>query len=551
MIAFEHFETPKGMYDNLKYIINNIRVALDDRVTNKNEIDLLKKLAAKKLQINSSEIEKIKIVKESIDARRKSKIDLVYSVTIETEKSKTFATDSDIRVLDEDVNEDPNSGEKPINNRPVVVGSGPAGLFAGLFLAQNGYKPLIIERGRCVEERTKIVEEYWKSGKLDVETNVQFGEGGAGTFSDGKLTTRINDYRCEKVLEELHKAGAPEEILYKSKPHIGTDILRNVVKNLRRKIISLGGEFRFQAKLTSIKLNQGKMVGVVINNNEVIPTDVMVLAIGHSARDTFTSLLSDGLDFVQKPFSIGVRIEHPQEMINISQYGKFAGHPKLGAADYQLFCKLGGRTVYSFCMCPGGTVVASASEKNSIVTNGMSEFSRDKQNANSALVVSVEPNDFGTKHPLAGIEFQRTFEHLAYEIAGNNGSAPVQRLEDFVLGINSLKLGNTKSSYTGSTSICDLNQCLPSFVTNPMKESIGYFDNKLKGFGMKDAVLTGVETRTSSPIRIPRNDSLESPCIDGLFPAGEGAGYAGGIVSAAVDGIKVAEQVMKKYARPV
>ena len=466
---------------------------------------------------------------------------------VEIPEKIKISNSKDIRIIEELREEKITYGDKKLNQRPVVVGTGPAGLFAALVLSQNGYKPLVLERGECVEKRTEIVNRYWNTGELNLETNVQFGEGGAGTFSDGKLTTRINDRRCTKVLEEFYNFGAPEEILYKAKPHIGTDILKKVIVNMRKRIIELGGEVRFNSKVTSIRVEDGKVTGVTVNGSEIIEAEVVVLAIGHSARDTFSSLFESGIEIVQKPFSIGVRIEHPQELINKAQYGEAASHPRLGAADYQLFYKTGDRTVYSFCMCPGGIVVASASESDMIVTNGMSEYARDRENANSALVVSVEPGDFGSNHPLAGIEFQRMWESLAFKIAGSCNAAPVQRLGDFINGRVSEKFGEVKPSYTGRTSLADLNLCLPKFVTEPMKESIKYFDDKLKGFGMEDALLTGVETRTSSPVRIQRTETFEATRVKGLYPTGEGAGYAGGIVSAAVDGIKVAEQIIKTY----
>jgi uncharacterized FAD-dependent dehydrogenase len=528
----------------MKLIINNIRLSLDDG------IEQLKHAAAKKLRIRAEDLKNLRIIKKSIDARRKQGITLVYSVIVEIEKYKENMNDSDIRVYRELEQEALISGNIKLNNRPVIIGSGPAGLFAGLLLSQNGYRPYILERGECVEERSKTVQRYWETGELDLESNIQFGEGGAGTFSDGKLTTRINDHRCNYILEKFHEMGAHEEILYKSRPHVGSDVLKNVLINMRRKIESFGGKMRFKSKVTSLNINNGKITGVIVNGNEEIDTDVVILAIGHSARDTFETLLKQGIRLVQKPFSIGVRIEHPQQLINRAQYGELAGHPKLSAADYQLFYKTGARTVYSFCMCPGGIVVAAASEPCTIVTNGMSEFARDRENANSALVVSVGPEDFGGTHPLAGIEFQRKWEKRAFDIAGKNNSAPVQRLEDFVRGAASNRLGTVRPSYTGQIELSDINLCLPEFITNPMKESIGYFDSKIKGFGMDDAILTGVETRTSSPVRIPRDGDLEAIGIKGLYPAGEGAGYAGGIVSAAVDGLRVAEQIIRTYAPP-
>ncbi len=526
----------------MKLIVHNLKLSLDDGI---NE---LKAMAIKKAGVKENNLKDFKIVKESIDARKKPHINIVYSVTLEIQDGVRIRKDNDIRVL-EDVEEEPLiPGNKKLKDRPVVIGTGPAGLFVGLVLAQNGYRPLLLERGECVEKRTELVNRYWKTGELDPNTNVQFGEGGAGTFSDGKLTTRINDRRCTKVLEEFFKSGAPEEILYRAKPHIGSDILGRVVMNLRKRIIDYGGDVRFNAKVTSINIGDGKLKSVIVNESEEIPCEVVVLAIGHSARDTFKMLYDKGVPFAQKPFSIGVRIEHPQDIINRAQYGEAAGHPRLGAADYQIFKKLEKRTVYSFCMCPGGVVVASASEPGTIVTNGMSEFARDKQNANSALVVSVEPEDFGSGHPLAGVEFQRKWERLAYEVGGSSNSAPVQRLEDFIEGRASTRLGSVKPSYTGSVELADINKCLPIYVTDSMKECIEFFDSKIRGFAMKDALLTGVETRTSSPVRIPRGDSLEAIGIQGLYPAGEGAGYAGGIMSAAVDGIRIAEEIIKAYS---
>lgn len=525
----------------MKFVVHNLKQLLDDNIHD------LKKLASKKTGIDIKDFKSFRIVKESIDARKKPLIYLVYSVLIETEGRLKPKGRSDVSILEEKDEEPLFPGNIKIANRPVVIGTGPAGLFAGLVLAQNGYRPLLLERGDCVEKRTEAVNRYWKTGELDEETNVQFGEGGAGTFSDGKLTTRINDRRCAKVLDELYKSRAHEEILVKSKPHIGSDVLKEVVVNLRKRIIDYGGEVRFNSKVTSFILKDGKIKGVKVNGSEEIPGEVVVLAVGHSARDTFASLYESGVGFIQKPFSIGVRIEHPQQLINLSQYGMTQTHPKLGAADYQLFYKTPGRTVYSFCMCPGGIVVASASEKETIVTNGMSEFLRDKENANSALVVSVGPGDFGSDHPLSGIDFQRKWERMAFRVGGSDNCALVQRLEDFIEGRATTCLGNVRPSYTGSVRLADLNQCLPEFVTGPMKESISYFDSRLKGFGIKDAVLTGVETRTSSPVRIPRDDNFEALGVKGLYPAGEGAGYAGGIVSAAVDGIRIAEQIIKTY----
>jgi uncharacterized FAD-dependent dehydrogenase len=526
----------------MKVIVYNLKTDLDDTIYD------LKKITSKKIGVSERDFNSFKIVKESIDARKKPHINIVYSVVVEIEKEIKLPSGGDVRVL-EDIPQKPLiSGSIKLKERPIVIGSGPAGLFASLILAQNGYKPLLLERGECVERRTQIVNSFWVNGKLDEETNVQFGEGGAGTFSDGKLTTRINDKRSELVLDEFYKSGAPEEILYKAKPHIGSDILKKVVLNMRKRILDLGGEVRFNSKVTDFLIKDGSIRGVKVNNREEIYSRVVVLAIGHSARDTFEILYKRGVNFIQKPFSIGVRIEHPQELINNAMYGKAANHPRLGAADYQIFKKFSDRTVYSFCMCPGGVVVGAASEPETVLTNGMSEFSRDKENANSALVVSVGPDDFESSHPLAGVEFQRKWERLAFRCGGKNYSAPIQRLGDFLNDRVTGKLGSVKPSYTGNTEFSNINLCLPSFVTGFLKKSVEYFDSKIKGFGIEDAVLTGVETRTSSPVRIPRDDNLEALGISGLYPAGEGAGYAGGIVSAAVDGIRIAEKIIGTYS---
>lgn len=512
----------------------------------------IKHIVCKIIGISQSDAKSFRITKRSIDARRKNNIAFVYSVLVETNKPINVSTLDNVIIVEQEHDQTLHYGSKAMKKRPVIVGTGPCGLFAGLILSQYGFRPVLLERGQSVDKRTEIVHSYWKNGNIDPDTNVQFGEGGAGTFSDGKLTTRINDKRCEIVLKELHLAGAPEEILYNAKPHIGTDLLKKVVSNIRNKIINNGGEVRFCSKMTDIYLNGQSVRGVEINSHELLETDICVLAIGHSARDTFEILLNRGLCFEQKPFSVGVRIEHPQNLIDKAQFGDYSGHPLLGPADYQLFYKTGERTVYSFCMCPGGVVVASASEPEMIVTNGMSEYLRDRENANSALVVSVGPGDFGSSHPLAGVEFQRIWERAAFIEGGNKkgvhgNTAPVQLLKDFMDGAASKKLGNVKPSYTGNWRFGDLSNCLPPFVVSSIKHAIPYFDSKIKGFALKEAVLTGVETRTSSPVKILRTETLEAKGIEGLYPAGEGPGYAGGIMSAAVDGIRIAEQIIKTY----
>jgi uncharacterized FAD-dependent dehydrogenase len=521
----------------LEYVVRNIKVPLD-------EIDNIEKFIIKKIGYKKKCFTEYKILKESVDLRKKNQINIIYTILIKVDKKIKIKKDIDLYKKENYILK---KGYKKIKERPVIVGFGPAGMFAGLVLAKNGYKPIIVERGEEVEKRKVKIYKHWDTGVLDTESNVQFGEGGAGTFSDGKLTTRINDFRCKLILEEFVKNGAPKEILYKAKPHIGTDKLINIVKNIRKKIIEYGGNIYFNSKMTSILKKNGSIVGIEINNDYIIYTEIVILSVGHSARDTFFELKKNSVDIIQKPFSMGVRIEHPQNFINRIQFGEQYKNKFLGKASYQLFRKIGNRTVYSFCMCPGGLVVAAASENKSIVTNGMSEYSRNRENANSALVVTVDENDFLTKNdPLAGIEFQRIWERKAYEIA-NNGAAPVQTLKDFIENRKTLKLGNIKPSYTGDVVLTDLHQCLPKFVSDNITLAIKYFNEVFNGYYMEDAVLTGVETRTSAPVRILRNEKFESNSLNGLYPTGEGAGYAGGIMSAAVDGIKVAESIIKEF----
>lgn len=527
--------------------VNNIVLSLDD------DISILKKKVSKKLRISIDEIKNFKIIKESLDARNKDNIRLTYAIELEHKNEEKFVErlhDKDVKIDATKYEPDVEPGSEKLNNRPVVVGFGPAGIFAALMLAEKGYKPLVIERGEDVDKRTETVDRFWTEGKLDLESNVQFGEGGAGAFSDGKLTTRIKDKRCDYVLAELVKGGAPEEITYIGKPHVGTDILKDVVKNIRKKIIQLGGEVRFSSKLEYINKENGKVKSIIVNGEE-ISCEAVILALGHSARDTYEMLYEVGLEMAQKAFAIGVRIEHPQDLINKSQYGKFHNHPKLKAADYKLTyqCKESRRGVYSFCMCPGGVVVAAASEEGRVVTNGMSYHARDLENANSALVVQVHPEDFGSDHVLAGVEFQRKYEELAYKVGGANYNAPVQLVGDFMKDRASTKIGSVTPGYKPGYKLVDMRECLPDFVVESIKEGIVNFDRKIKGYGMDDAVLTGVETRTSAPIRMPRNEDFESVSIEGVYPCGEGAGFAGGIISAAVDGIKVAEKIIGKYAR--
>ncbi|MCX7184545.1 MAG: NAD(P)/FAD-dependent oxidoreductase [Nitrosospira sp.] len=428
-------------------------------------------------------------------------------------------------------------------SRPVIIGTGPCGLFAGLILAQMGFRPILLERGKAVRERTKDTFGLWRQGQLNPESNVQFGEGGAGTFSDGKLHSQIKDpkHYGHKVLTEFVRAGAPPEILYVSKPHIGTFRLVGMLEKMRATITALGGEIRFQSRVDDIEIDSGQIRGVMLAGGEHIATNHVVLAVGHSARDTFKMLHDRGVYLEAKPFSIGLRIEHPQSLIDRCRFGDNAGNPLLGAADYKLVhhCT-NGRSVYSFCMCPGGTVVAAASEPGRVVTNGMSQYSRNERNANSGIVVGVTPADY-PDHPLAGIAFQRQWEERAFDLGGRNYSAPVQRVGDFLAGQASTALGAVIPSYTPGVQWCDLSSALPDYAIAAIREALPVFDRQIKGFAMDDAVLTGVETRTSAPIRIKRGENYQSLNTAGLYPAGEGAGYAGGILSAAVDGIKVAE----------
>lgn len=511
---------------------------------------LLKKLLLKKLRIPEKDLLRYKIFKQSIDARKSAMIYFIFTVDVELKNEELLIKkfkNEDIVITPGMDYEYVQSGSGELGFRPVIIGTGPAGLFAGIILAEMGYNPLLLERGADVDTRTEVVRRFWDKGELDPGSNVQFGEGGAGTFSDGKLTTLIRDKRCRKVLEEMVLAGAPEEIAYSFKPHVGTDILRNVVKNLREKIKGLGGEVRFNNKVTDILLKKNRIEGLIINGRERLETGVVVLAPGHSARDTFELLYSKGVTMTPKPFSIGVRIEHPQKLIDEAQYKKFAGHQRLGAADYKLaYHASNGRSAYTFCMCPGGVVVAASSEEGCVVTNGMSEYARNAPNANSALLVGVRPEDFGSEHPLAGVEFQRQWERKAFTLGGSNYNAPAQLVGDFLADRPSTRLGEVEPSYRKAVRLSELKDCLPDYVVETMREAIPELDKKLRGFALPDAVLTGVETRSSSPVKIIRGDDFEAG-IKGLYPAGEGAGYAGGIISAAVDGIRVAEAIASKY----
>lgn len=512
------------------------------------ESSLVKK-AADMLSIPIEQITEWKIYKKSLDARKKDQIHYVYVLDVAVLKEKELLA----RIRKKQICAAPDltyalpKGKCEINRRPVVVGFGPAGMFAALLLAQMGLRPIVLERGGDVDSRRQAVERFWTTGELDPENNVQFGEGGAGTFSDGKLTTRIKDPRCRKVLEELVAAGAPAEILYDSKPHIGTDLLRDVVRQIRETICGLGGEVRFHAKATELRLEQGVVVGIEINGNEWLETSDVILALGHSARDTFQMLFDKGVAMLQKPFAVGVRVEHPQHKINAAQYG--AASDMLPPADYRLtYTTKAGRGVYTFCMCPGGYVVAAASERNRLAVNGMSEHARDGNNANAALLVQVFPEDFENEHPLAGMFWQRELETKAFAAGGGGYIAPIQTVGSFLGRTEEQRFGDVLPTYRPGTRWADMADIFPTFLTEALREALPAMGRKLPGFDDNDAVMTAVESRSSSPVRILRQESGESPSAMGLYPTGEGAGYAGGIVSAAVDGIRAAEHVFLKYA---
>ncbi len=512
---------------------------------------MLEDIAAKKLCIECSRIESLAITKRSVDSLNKQDIHFIMTVVVcvsgDEDDIKAIASDKSVSKEMKFVYSVTKG--KRLKERPIVVGCGPAGLFAALILAQAGTRPILLERGLDVDSRRQSVLKFWQTGILDTNNNVQFGEGGAGAFSDGKLKIGSRDYRKIKVLSEFVEAGAPPEIMYLCKPHIGTDRLNEAVKGIRKKILSLGGEVRFNAVVTEILRKEGQVRGIGFAENgkyTELSADNVVLAIGHSARDTFQRMLSSGIYMEQKPFAVGVRIEHTQQMINEIQYRAFAGHPALGAADYNMVVHLpNGRNVFTFCMCPGGTVVAATSEENCLVTNGMSEYARDNKNANSALLVTLDKNDFGSAHPLAGVMFQRKIEKAAFAAGGRGYKAPVQRLEDFINNHNTTAFGEVLPTYLPSTEFAEVDSYLPEFIANSLRQGILEMDKWMHGFAYPDAILTGAETRSTSPVRIKRGDSFEAIDIKGLYPCGEGAGYAGGIISAAVDGMQCAEQILK------
>lgn len=511
---------------------------------------------AKQCGFDCSRIQRIRINRRALDARKKNEIHFLIRAIVEvdaaTESKLLQKGDPHIQAY---VQREPQpllSGNIPCKERIVVVGLGPAGLFAALLLAQNGYRPLVLERGKTVDQRTTDVEHFWQAGELQVESNVMFGEGGAGTFSDGKLTSRSKDPRQEKVLDTLAEFGAPEEILIDAKPHIGTDRLRTVVAEIRKEIERLGGEVRFSAKLDGIETRDGRVTAVHVcgpTQPERIKADAVVLAIGQGARDTYRMLFESGVAMGKKPFAVGVRAEHPQSLINVAQFGVMAEHPRLGAASYALTGKSGTRGVYTFCMCPGGQVIASSSAEGEVVVNGMSDYARNGANANAAVVVQVQ-NEDTPDHPLAGLEWIEQMERTAFRAGGGGYAAPAERVADFLTHANPKGFGSVTPSYRPGVQPHSLWECLPDFVAQGIADGIQDFARHLRGYDLPDAVLTAAETRTSAPLRILRNELLESVSHAGLYPVGEGAGYAGGIVSAAIDGLRAAEAIIGRFARP-
>lgn len=517
-------------------------------IENANESEL-KKQIAKKLKINIDDINEIKISKKSLDARQKPKLFYIYEIDValsnESKILKKYQSNKDIFITPNEEYIFPSKGNIELKKRPVIIGSGPAGLFCAYLLSELGYNPIIIERGEPVEKRIETVEHFWNTGELTPNSNVQFGEGGAGTFSDGKLNTLVKDkeYRMKKVFEIFIECGASSDILYTHNPHIGTDVLRNVVINLRNKIITNGGEFLYNSCLTNVHITNDNVTSIEINTNKIIETDILILAIGHSARDTFEMLFNKGLHMESKPFAIGLRVQHPQELINQNQYGENY-FKELPPASYKLtYQATNGRGVYSFCMCPGGYVVNASSETGKLAINGMSYHDRGSSNANSAIVVTINPSDYG-KHPLDGIKFQKDLEEKTYNLG--NGKIPIQLLKDFHNSVENSELGNIKPIFKGDYTFANLNNLLPDQISNSLKEAFINFDKKITGFNNDDAILAAIESRTSSPVRIIRDENLESN-IKGIYPCGEGAGYAGGITTSAMDGLKVAEAIIKRY----
>ncbi len=532
----------------MKIRVRDLRLALDGE-----EADL-QNLAASKLGIKTEDILSCWLVKKAIDARRRS-VYFSYTVDLELSPRVKIATalleSPQISILEEKEPAFLPAGQSKLESSPVIVGSGPAGLFCALLLARRGYKPIVIEQGQDVDKRVESVQQFWSGGPLDAYSNTQFGEGGAGTFSDGKLTTRIGDERVDYVLQTFAEFGADPEILYLKKPHVGTDVIRQIVKRIRQEIIKLGGEFYFSARMTDINVNHQSIKSIIINNEIEIPCSLLVLAVGNSAREVYRLLDTRGIAMIPKSFALGLRIEHPQQLIDQIQYGELAGHPRLPAADYHLTYqdRSTGRSLYTFCMCPGGSVIAAASSPGEVVTNGMSYFKRASGIANSAVVVTVSPADWDNE-PLGGILMQQELEQRAFHLGGENYAAPAQYLKDFLQYQPSQSLEGSLATYQPGIRPANLWQLLPQEIAEVMRRGFLVWGRKADGFICDEAVLTGVETRTSAPLRIERDQSLCSVSVEGVYPCGEGAGYAGGIVSAAVDGLKVAENIISTYQSP-
>ena len=532
----------------MKIRVRELRLSLEE------DESRLPLLAARKLEINVQTIKHWKMVKKAVDARRRT-IYFSYTLDIELAEGITIAPQlfeqPEISLLEDNPSVSLTPGVNRLAIAPMIVGSGPAGLFAALLLARHGYRPIVVEQGQDVDQRVQAVEGFWSGGALDRHSNTQFGEGGAGTFSDGKLTTRIGDQRVDYVLQTFAEFGADPEILYVKKPHVGTDRIRQVVKNMRREVIRLGGEFYFSARMTDIIIDQKQLKSIIINNETEIDCNVLVLAVGNSAREAYHLLHRKGLSLIPKSFALGVRVEHPQHLIDMIQYGKYAGHPRLPAADYQLTYQdqNTGRSLYTFCMCPGGTVIASSSAPGEVVVNGMSYFSRDSGLANSAMVVTVHPADW-ENDPLGGVQMQQQLEQKAFHMGGENYYAPAQYVKDFLAYQASGNMENSLASYRPGVTGTNLWQLLPREIAEVMRRGLLYWDKKAPGFIHEQAVMTGVETRTSAPLRIERDQTMNSISVEGIYPCGEGAGYAGGIVSAAVDGLKVAEKIISAFDRP-
>ena len=512
--------------------------------------EALRPAILKRLGIPDAALHSVTVFKRGYDARKKSALSFVYTLDLEVADEagllRRLKGDRQVNVAPDTRYHFITTTPPAVAHRPLVVGFGPCGIFAALVLAQMGFRPIVLERGKAVRERTKDTWGLWRKNTLNPESNVQFGEGGAGTFSDGKLYSQIKDPRHlgRKVLHEFVKAGAPEEILYVSKPHVGTFRLASMVEKMRAEIIALGGEIRFEQRVTDVLIEAGQMRGLTLASGEQLRSDHVVMALGHSARDTFRMLHARGVFMEAKPFSMGFRIEHPQSLIDRARLGDFAGHPKLGAADYKLVHHASnGRSVYSFCMCPGGTVVAATSEPNRVVTNGMSQYSRNERNANAGIVVGITPEEDYPGGPLAGLALQEQWESQAFVLGGGTYEAPAQLVGDFIVNRASTQLGEVQPSYKPGVKLGSLDTALPRYAIEAIREALPAFEKQIKGFSRPDAVLTGIETRTSCPLRLTRGADGQSLNVRGLFPAGEGAGYAGGILSAGVDGIKIAEAV--------